>query len=235
MPRKPRYFLPGVPVHIVQRGNNRQAIFFDDQDYHAYLQWLGEALVKYDCSLHAYVLMTNHVHLLITPPKKESLSRVMQYVGRRYVPYINHTYRRTGTLWEGRFKASLIQDEHYLLACMRYIELNPVRANMVKTASGYRWSSYLSNGRGFTNALVTPHDRYLAIANADIERRETYRDLFRCHMDEEVITGIRQAWQTGTPLGNDYFKAQVEQMLKMKVGYAKRGRPTINSRNEKGL
>ena len=146
MPRKPRYFLSGVPVHIVQRGNNRQATFFDNSDYHAYLKCLGEALVKYDCSLPAYVFMTHHLHLLATPQKKESLSRMMQFVGRRYVPYINHTYRRTGTFWEGRFKASLIQDEHYLLACMRYIELNPVRANMVRTASGYRWSSYLANG-----------------------------------------------------------------------------------------
>ena len=231
MPRKPRYFLSGVPVHIVQRGNNRQATFFDNSDYHAYLKWLGEALVKYDCSLHAYVLMTNHVHLLVTPQKKESLSRVMQFVGRRYVPYINHTYRRTGTLWEGRFKASLIQDEHYLLACMRYIELNPVRANMVSTASGYRWSSYLASGQGIKDALITAHDLYMAIADTDNERRQAYRHLFRYHMDEEMITDIRQAWQTGTPLGNDWFKTQVEQMLKMKVGYVKRGRPSI----EKGL
>ena len=122
MPRKPRFFLPEVPVHIVQRGNNRQAVFFDDSDYRAYLNWLREAASRYGCDVHAYVLMTNYVHLLLTPRERESVSRVLQNVGRRYVPYINHTYSRTGTLWEGRFKASLVQEQGYVMACYRYID-----------------------------------------------------------------------------------------------------------------
>ena len=114
MPRKQRFFIPEVPVHIVQRGNNRQPIFFDDGDYWAYLNWLKEGASRYGCDVHTYVLMTNHVHVLLTPRERESVSRAMQYVGRRYVPYINHRYGRTGTLWEGRFKASLVQDQGYV-------------------------------------------------------------------------------------------------------------------------
>jgi len=131
MPRKPRFFLPDIPAHLVQRGNNRQAVFYDEADYRAYLEWLVEGAKRYGCAIHAYVLMTNHVHLLAAPMERESLSGLLQYVGRRYVPYINHTNGRSGTLWEGRFKASIVDVSEYLLACYRYIELNPVRAGMV--------------------------------------------------------------------------------------------------------
>ena len=141
MPRKPRFFLPNIPVHAIQRGNNRQAIFFDESDYRMYLSWLKVAAEKYGCQIHAYVLMTNHVHLLITPEHRDSLSRLFQYVGRYYVSYVNNTYGRTGTLWEGRYKASVVEEEHYLLSCYRYIELNPVRAGMVKRPEDYYpWS-----------------------------------------------------------------------------------------------
>jgi REP-associated tyrosine transposase len=125
MPRKPRMFVPGLPAHIIQRGNNRQAIFFKASDYRRYLTLLHEARDRYGCAINAYVLMTNHVHLLLTPDETTSVSRIMQYVGRKYVPYINLKYGRSGTLWEGRFKASLVQSSRYLLACYRYIELNP--------------------------------------------------------------------------------------------------------------
>jgi putative transposase len=128
MPRKPRFFLPGLPIHVVQRGHSREPVFFEDHDYAAYLDWLTEAAARYECAIHAYVLMTNHVHILVTPREAEAVSRMMQYVGRRYVPYINYTYGTSGSIWEGRYKASLIHDEQYLLTCMRYIELNPVRA-----------------------------------------------------------------------------------------------------------
>src|SRR5690348_7286923 len=157
MPRKPRFQVPGVPAHVVQRGNNRQAIFFESSDYAAYLNWLREGLKRYGCELHAYALMTNHVHLLMTPDSRDAISRTMQYVGRHFVPYINFSYGRTGTLWEGRYKASLVQEEHYLLLCMRYIEMNPVRAGMVKSPSHYRWSSYRSNAQGQEDPLVTAH------------------------------------------------------------------------------
>ena len=141
MARKPRFVLPGYPRHVVQRGNNRQACFFDESDYRKYLDSLAEAAHKYHCQVHAYVLMTNHVHLLVTPTTDEGISQMMQSVGRRYVRYFNGVYRRTGTLWEGRYKASLVQTDSYLLTCYRYIELNPVRAEMVPDPGDYPWSS----------------------------------------------------------------------------------------------
>ena len=128
MPRQQRYRLPGVPQHVIQRGNNRQATFFDEGDYVRYLEDLQEATERWDCDVHAYVLMTNHVHLLMTPNQEEGIAKVMQSVGRKYVRYINGVYRRSGTLWEGRYKSSIIQSDRYLLTCYRYIELNPLRA-----------------------------------------------------------------------------------------------------------
>jgi putative transposase len=154
LPRKPRCFLADIPVHIDQRGHSREPVFFEDSDYRAYLGWLAEAAERYECSIHAYVLMTNHIHILATPQKRDSVSRMMQYVGRRYVPYVNHAYGTSGSIWEGRFKASLIQDEQYLLTCMRYIELNPVRANMTTTPGHYRWSSYRAHGQGKADGLA---------------------------------------------------------------------------------
>jgi len=224
MPRKPRFFLPDVPTHVVQRGNNRDPIFFDESDYHSYLEWLAAGAIKYECRIYAYVLMTNHVHLLVSTNQKDGISRLMQYIGRYYVPYINQTYGRTGTLWEGRFKCNLVQDERYLLSCMRYIELNPLRANMVANAKEYAWSSYLHNAYGRKNALLTKHKIYLALGNDELSQRKAYRELFK-NDNEEDLDSIRAAWQTGTPLGNDRFKEMIEKTLKQKVGYATRGRP----------
>ena len=225
MPRKPRFFVSDIPVHVVQRGNNREAIFFDDEDYRAYLNWLEEGALRYGCAIHAYVLMTNHTHLLVAPNTRESVSRLLQYVGRRYVPYINHKYGRSGTLWEGRFKASLIDAEAYLLACYRYIELNPVRAGMVKAPGEYEWSSYQGNALGDSNALLTGHPLYLALS-ADAEtRRARYRALFGAHPSDSLLTEVRNCLNTGTPLGNDRFRSQIEAVLRMKVGQSRRGRP----------
>lgn len=226
MPRKPRFFLPGVPAHIVQRGHSREPVFFEDGDYRAYIEWLYEAAIRYECEIHAYVLMTNHVHILVTPSDKQGISRMMQYTGRRYVPYINYTYGTSGSIWEGRYKASLIHDEQYLLTCMRYIELNPVTANMIKSPGQYRWSSYRFNALGKQDKLITPHDLYLGLDNAEINRLEAYRDLFKAHIDGNVIDDIRDALQTGTPLGNDFFRDKIEKKLKSKVGQARRGRPS---------
>ena len=225
MPRKPRFVLPGVPLHVVQRGNNRDPIFFDESDYAAYLKWLGEAAERYGCAVHAYVLMTNHVHVLVTPGDSDGVSRMMQYLGRKYVPYINHSYGTTGTLWEGRFKASLIDAEGYLFSCMRYIELNPVRAAMVKSPAHYRWSSYRANAQGKEDALITPHARYLALGRTAEARSEAYRALFKSSLSEAELTDLRAAWQTGTPLGNERFKEKIETKLGVRVGYAARGRP----------
>ena len=224
MPRKPRFFIADLPIHIAHRGNNRQPIFFTADDYGAYLSWLGEAADRWGCAIHAYVLMTNHVHLLMTPSDAQSISRVMQYVGRRYVPYVNHTYRRSGTLWEGRFKASLIQAQAYLLACYRYIELNPVRAGMVKAPEDYTWSSYRSNAFAEEDPMLTPHPDYLALGRSEPARRAAYRQLFATP-DQELVTQMRKCLQTGTPFGNDRFREKIEQTLGRKVGFSQRGRP----------
>jgi len=227
MPRKPRFVIPGVPMHIVQRGHNRDPVFYDEQDYLVYLGFLKEASDRYGCAIHAYVLMTNHIHILATPESKDSVTRMMQHVGRRYVPYVNHTYGSSGSIWEGRYKASLVQDEEYLLTCMRYIELNPVRANMVRTAAHYRWSSYRFNGQGKGDELLKPHSEYLALSADSEVRREAYKILFKSHLDSGVIDDIRSAWQTGTPYGNDQFRERVEKKLGCKVGQSRRGRPRL--------
>jgi len=226
MPRKPRFFLPDVPVHIVQRGHSRDPVFFEDGDYQAYLGWLEEAAERYHCDVHAYVLMTNHIHILVTPREKQSISRMMQYVGRRYVPYINFTYGTSGSLWEGRFKASLISDEQYLLTCMRYIELNPVRADMVKSPGYYRWSSYRHNAQDKGDMMVTEHPLYTSMGRTRAARCNNYKSLFKAHIDDGQLKSIRAAWQTGTPLGNELFQEKIERKLKTKIGQARRGRPS---------
>lgn len=225
MPRKPRFFLPDVPVHVVQRGHSREPVFFEDNDYLTYLHWLGEAVDRYQVDIHAYVLMTNHIHILATPHDKDGITRMMQYVGRHFVPYINHTYGSSGSIWEGRYKASLIHDEGYLLTCMRYIELNPVRANMVRSPALYRWSSYRCNGQGRDDALVMPHSIYMTLGRTKASRQEAYKALFKAHLEQGDLNDIRSAWQTGTPLGNGDFRQKVEAKLKCKVGQARRGRP----------
>jgi len=226
MPRKPRFFLADVPAHIVQRGHSRNPVFFEDRDYVSYLAWLTEAADRYGCAVHAYVLMSNHIHILATPTDKQGISRAMQYIGRRYVRYINDTYGTSGSIWEGRYKASLIHDEQYLLTCMRYIELNPVRAKMTNAPGRYRWSSYRANAIGKDDKLVRPHPLYLSLGRTKPRRLESYKALFDDYVDEKDLIDIRAAWQTGTPLGNAYFKAKVERKLKHKVGQARRGRPS---------
>ncbi len=225
MPRKPRFYIAGMPVHVVQRGNNRQPIFFGDVDYRSYLKWLREAAEKYDCAIHAYVLMTNHVHILVTPEDTSGISRMMQYVGRRYVPYINQAYGRSGTLWEGRYKSSLIDADNYFLACSRYIEMNPVRAGMVAHPRDYAWSSYAHNVEGKANQLIRLHALYTALGHSDSARRKAYQALFQEQMDDKELVNIRASWQTGTPLGSDRFREEIEAVLGKKVGYHKRGRP----------
>ena len=166
MARLPRIDLPGIAQHIVQRGNDRQSCFAEPGDYGGYLQELREAAMKHGCAIHAYVLMTNHVHLLATPQSEGAISRMMQAIGRRYVACFNARYRRTGTLWEGRYKAALVGSSRYALACYRYIELNPVRAHMVRTPTEYPWSSHGHNALGLKQALITPHCAYMLSATA---------------------------------------------------------------------
>ncbi len=225
MPRKPRYYLPHVPVHIVQRGRCREPVFFDDEDYQMYLGWLKDAAKKYGVLIHAYVLMTNHIHILATPSDSQGITRMMQYVGRFYVPYINKTYGMSGSIWEGRYKSSMINAEDYLLACMRYIELNPVRADMVRAPAHYRWSSYRCNGQGKVNELITPHAIYTSLDKTHTLRTAAYKAIFKAHVNEGVLDDIRESCQSGTPLGNDSFRVKIEKKLQCKVGYARRGRP----------
>ena len=227
MPRRPRIHLDNVPLHIVQRGHNREPCFFGEEDYQAYLHWLGEALVKEQCALHAYALMTNHVHLLITPERSDAVPRVIIALGRRYVQYINTTYRRTGTLWDSRYKSSLIQAETYLLACQRYIELNPVRAAMVDDPAHYRWTSYRHNALGQASPYLTPHPLYLAIGRGDTERQAAYRDLFRAQLDNKAIDDIRLALNQNQPLGSSRFYARIEAMTGQRREAKPRGRPSI--------
>lgn len=230
MPRKPRFYLPGIPAHVVQRGNCRQAVFFDDGDYRAYLHWLTEGASKHGCAIHAYVLMTNHVHLLITPAGPEAISRTLQYVGRRYVPYVNQIYGRSGTLWEGRHKGCLIDSARYLFACMRYIELNPVRAGMVEKAVDYRWSSHAANAGGWPDELIEPHALYYSLGGTPDECQTRYRELFDAAPEPDQVRDIRATVQTGTPLGNDRFRQQIEQALGCRVGQSRRGRPVREQR-----
>ena len=232
MPRRPRLNVPGIPWHIIQRGNNRSACFYDDADYLYYLATLAEQADKHRCWIHAYVLMTNHVHLLLTPEKEDSAALLMKHLGQRYVQYINRSYRRSGTLWEGRFKSCLAQDETYVLTCHRYIELNPVRAKMVEHPSEYRWSSYRANGEGRTNPLLTPHPEYRRLGTSDPERQAAYRALFLAHLDPEAVENIRNATNGNYALGDSRFQQEIAHMLKRRVTRGRSGRPSKQKNGE---
>jgi putative transposase len=226
VPRPKRLNLPGIPQHVTQRGNNRQACFFTASDYRLYLDLLAKSCQKHDCLVHAFVLMTNHVHLLITPQREWGVSRVMQGLARDYVRTINKLYRRTGTMWEGRFKSSLVDQDQYCLSCYRYIELNPVRAGMVSQPSDYPWSSFGANALGQPLELLTPHPVWLGLGANDTSRRSTYLDLFHKAMEEQEIEAIRYGIKKGLPTGSDRFKHQIETALKVRLGDGKQGRPT---------
>jgi putative transposase len=225
MPRRERYFLPDQPLHVIQRGNDRQAIFFAADDYARYRDWLHEGACRHLCAIHAYVLMTNHVHLLVTPAAAESVPRLMQSLGRRYVRYVNDVYRRTGTLWEGRYRAAPVDSEAYLLTCQRYIELNPVRAGMVADPAGYAWSSYPANALGGADPLVRPHALYLALGDTAEARRRAYRGLFDEALGEEVMAELRAATNGGWAIGGERFKEQIAAQLRRRVTPLRPGRP----------
>ena len=224
MPRRARITLPNTPVHLIQRGNNRQACFFSDDDYKFYLECLREYSKTCECDVHAYVLMTNHVHLLVTPKESNSTSMLMKKLGQRYVQYINRTYQRSGTLWEGRYRSCVTSEESYVMSCYRYIELNPVRANMVEHPAEYKWSSYRRNAQGEKSDLIKPHSLYLSIGN-DETRYERYRQLFRVQLESSMINEIRSATNGNYALGSDRFKAQVAEVLGRRVIPGKPGRP----------
>jgi putative transposase len=228
MPRRARLSVAGIPWHIIQRGNNRSPCFYADEDYSLYLHYLGELSKKFDCAVHAYVLMTNHVHLLLTPEREDGAALLMKHLGQRYVQYINRTYQqRSGTLWEGRFRSCLTQTETYVLACYRYIELNPVRANMVRHPREYRWSSYRANAEGKPNTLITPHDMYQRLARSATGRQEAYRGLSKAHIDDVLLNEIRTSTNGNYVMGSERFQEEIGMMLGRRVVKGKAGRPTV--------
>jgi putative transposase len=225
MARLPRLDLPEVPQHIVQRGNNRAACFFADGHRGVYLDLLREASRTTAVAIHAYVLMTNHVHVLATPESAGAVSAMMQIVGRRYVQWINKVRNRTGTLFDGRFKSSLVQSERYLLACYRYIELNPVRAGLVANPAEHRWSSHGCNALGRADGLVTPHPVFVELGEAAADRQARYRSLVAEALPEDQCDAIRAHLKQNRALGTPEFQAWVESQTGRRAGLRAPGRP----------
>ena len=192
---------------------NRQQTFFEDEDYRLFLAVLCKSARRYGCSVHAYVLMTNHVHLLVSPQTRQAIPLVFQALGRSYVQAINRKYERSGTLWEGRYRACLVDTEEYLLTCYRYIELNPVRAGLVRAPSQYTYSSYHYNALGGRDPVVTPHQRYLALGDDSKSRSAAYRELFGDVIDEKTLRSIRRSTNACRVLGADDFKDRFEAQL----------------------
>jgi putative transposase len=234
MARLPRYVIPGQPQHIIQRGNNRQLIFAAEADYQFFRDALVEAANKHGLSIHAYVWMTNHVHLLATPAYDDSISKTFQSVGRRYVQYFNYTYKRSGTLWEGRYRATVVDSERYLLTLMRYIELNPVRAGMVAVPQDYPWSSYRRNalGEGGPNAdWLMPHEEYMRLGLDDLARQTAYRALFMSAIDHGDLAAIRDCTHKGWALGGERFRAEIEALGRRQAASKGVGRPRKLDKN----
>jgi putative transposase len=213
MPRPPRFVLPGHTLHIIQRGNNRSACFIDDLDRACYLCALRHTSANARCTIHAYVLMTNHVHLLVTAGEAWSPARMMQALGRRYVQHFNERHGRTGTLWEGRYRSSLIDSERYFLQCSQYIETNPARAGLVIRPGDYRWSSFRSNAYGQADALVRRHAVYSALGRSESHRRAAYRALFETALELSLVNAIRRATDKGIVLGFDDSRPKLERAL----------------------
>lgn len=223
MARLPRLCVPGIPQHIIQRGTNRQACFGSSEDMAVYAAWMDQYARKYGIAVHAWVFMTNHVHLLVTPTSSDGVSRLMQSLGRRYVRYFNCTYQRSGTLWEGRFRSCLVEADDYLLTCQRYIELNPVRAGVVSRPEDYHWSSFHANGAGVASRLISHHPLYLALGHSPSERQARYRKLFETHLDDDDLLKIRGITHQGLVLGSERFVREVEQLAGRRAKSLKRG------------
>ncbi|HEY5622444.1 MAG TPA: transposase [Gammaproteobacteria bacterium] len=225
MSRLPRICIPGLPFHVVQRGNDRARVFFEDDDYHAYLHLLIGMSERYATEIHAYVLMTNHIHLLVSSQRRDGVSRTMQQVSSGYARRINDRYERTGTLWESRFKSSPIDSDHYGLTCYRYIELNPVRAGIVRSPAEYRWSSYRENAGLSAMSVVRPHACYAALGVSGKERSRQYRQIVHEHLSERALADIREGTSKGLPVGAGAFKREIEARLGEPLGSRQRGRP----------
>lgn len=225
MARQPRLIVPQQPHHLIQRGNNRQPIFRDDADYQRFLVWLKESARFYEVAIHAYVLMPNHIHLLVTPANATGLALMMQKVGRFYVPWFNQKYERTGGLFEGRFRTSLIDSDRYFMTCSRYIELNPVRAGLSVAPDGYPWSSYAHHAGIRLDTLVSDHTLFWNLGNTPFQREAAYIDMVRQGLTVEEVDFITSAILRNHPLGSDSFKTELEHKTQRQILPAKRGRP----------
>jgi len=225
MARLPRLIIPKQPHHVIQRGNNRQLIFREEGDYQRFLVWLKEAARFYEVAIHAYVLMPNHIHLLATPSDPTGLALMMQKVGRFYVPWFNYKYKRTGGLFEGRFRTSLVDTESYFLACSRYIELNPVRAGISPAPLDYPWSSYAHHTGVRVDGLVTDHLLYWGMGNTPFQREAAYSDLVMQGIPQDEVDFVTNSVLKNQPLGSDTFKAELERRTSRQILPAKRGRP----------
>jgi putative transposase len=225
MARLPRLTLPGYPHHIIQRGNNRQAIFASTADYEQLLGLLEEYAKKFRVAIHAYVLMSNHLHLLATPSTADGVPQMMQALGRSYVRYFNQRQARTGTLWEGRYKSTLIQAERYLLACMVYIDLNPVRAGLVADPGDYPWSSHLHYVGRRSDRLITPHPLYWEMGNTPFARDVAYADLVRSGIGQDQQRALTDATFRGWALGEPNYVADLQRRTERRVSKGKAGRP----------
>lgn len=229
MARLPRLFVEGMTQHVIIRSKDHLDIFLEEEDYSFYLSCLEDAAERYQCAIHAYVLMPNHVHLLVTPETKQSLSRTLQSIGRRYAQYFNQAFDRTGSLWDSRYKATVIDAKRYLLTCMRYIELNPVRANLVKHPKAYRWSSYRYNALGEKSLILAPHKLYRKLGRSVSARQAAYRTLFRARLPIADIEAIREATNKGWALGDDKFKDWLQNLTDRRVKPLPKGRPRLKN------
>lgn len=231
MARWPRLTAPGIPMHITHRGNNRMHTFLCEHDFAQYRAFLHTASASAGCAIHAYALMTNHVHLLITPQTTTGASQIMQCLGRLYVRYFNARHQRSGTLWEGRFKSALVDSAAYFLTCSRYIDLNPVRAGMVSAPGEYEWSSFAHLGHGIPDPLVTHHAEYLALGRTAPDRRRAYRRWCTITESDHERDAIRRATHEGSALGNAAFQARMAQALGRCVLRAQHGGPRYGVRS----
>lgn len=225
MPRQPRLLVPEIAVHVIQRGNNRQVCFRQHSDYLLYLLHLHELSGKTGCALHAYCLMPNHVHLLLTPKDTDGCTILMRDLGQRYVQYFNKVHGRTGTLWDGRFRSCLVESADYVLACYRYIELNPVRAGLAATPGDYRWSSHAGNAGIRHDRLLSPHPEFLALGTETGTRQGAYCELFGLTLEPRIVESIRHTTNSGFPLVTESFRFELEARLGRKLEPGRAGRP----------